>query len=746
MSTPPSYMQSLLNLYKGANAGGTQGAQGVLSGLSGLGKVGSTALGPGSDYQSQVQSAGNAAGGAGNALGIYNGVNQGGVTGYGGAAINAANLAGRTGALPTSVAKPVGNTANDLSSILGIYSGIKQGGVSGDASAAVNAAKLGSNLGAFGGASSAVGTAAGYAAAPLSLYNEINSWQSGATGSDALSGAETGAAIGSIVPGIGTVIGGLVGGAAGALSSVFGNGKVDPENQNFEGYTQAYNKAAASDPSQAGQLAASMQNPYLPLAGYFDLRANQVKGQNPIYQTYGRMGEQKFTNDLVSQVQSAQKANPNESAQDIYNQQVQPWLNSMGTWQDTNKAAMTDLIKNMTGQIANGTYQQDFKATGGDSPFAQTKADGGSVRHYAQGGGVQRYDNGGGVWDSGVGDGEVTVGGSGGGDEFDWSAYDPSSGFSTPDITTANPYSGGIDNVDELASVQNALGSNPGLLSQLSSMSAGQLAALGLGGLGGVLAGLNSQPNMTANYKPTPPQMFSNTGPVAPGQSQYGNFSSTPRTQTNPNINYATQAQTGGVPSFFTPSQPSAPSPLATGLPATPASPAAPQPAPVASGTPTPSTSGLVGASASGPGMTLQQPQQQIPAPIQNAQMINQLYGNNGMSLGVGPRNPNRTGRLAEGGQLHSDGISPIQAGMGLAAGVHVKGPGDGTSDEIPAVLSDGEYVIPAHVVSALGNGSNDAGAKALDALQENVRLHVGKQMAQGKHPRRIGNPEKYLK
>lgn len=145
--------------------------------------------------------------------------------------------------------------------------------------------------------------------------------------------------------------------------------------------------------------------------------------------------------------------------------------------------------------------------------------------------------------------------------------------------------------------------------------------------------------------------------------------------------------------------------------------------------------------------MTLQQPQQQIPAPIQNAQMINQMYGNNGMSLGVGPRvGASRTGRLAEGGQLHSDGVSPIQAGLSLAAGVHVKGPGDGTSDEIPAVLSDGEYVIPAHVVSALGNGSNDAGAKALDALQENVRMHVGKQMAQGKHPRRIGNPEKYLK
>ena len=50
-----------------------------------------------------------------------------------------------------------------------------------------------------------------------------------------------------------------------------------------------------------------------------------------------------------------------------------------------------------------------------------------------------------------------------------------------------------------------------------------------------------------------------------------------------------------------------------------------------------------------------------------------------------------------------------------------IQGAGDGTSDDIPAMLSDGEYVIPSAVVSALGNGSNKAGAKKLDGFKKSV-------------------------
>jgi hypothetical protein len=79
-----------------------------------------------------------------------------------------------------------------------------------------------------------------------------------------------------------------------------------------------------------------------------------------------------------------------------------------------------------------------------------------------------------------------------------------------------------------------------------------------------------------------------------------------------------------------------------------------------------------------------------------------------------------------------SGGIMGASLG-GYAAGGNprlLKGPGDGMSDNIPAVigrrqparLADGEFVVPADVVSHLGNGSTDAGAKKLHAMMDNVR------------------------
>jgi hypothetical protein len=68
-----------------------------------------------------------------------------------------------------------------------------------------------------------------------------------------------------------------------------------------------------------------------------------------------------------------------------------------------------------------------------------------------------------------------------------------------------------------------------------------------------------------------------------------------------------------------------------------------------------------------------------------------------------------------------------------------LKGPGDGVSDDIPAMignkqparLADGEFVIPARIVSEIGNGSTDAGAKRLyammDKIQEGRKKTIGK-------------------
>lgn len=69
-----------------------------------------------------------------------------------------------------------------------------------------------------------------------------------------------------------------------------------------------------------------------------------------------------------------------------------------------------------------------------------------------------------------------------------------------------------------------------------------------------------------------------------------------------------------------------------------------------------------------------------------------------------------------------------------------LKGPGDGVSDSIPAVignkqparLADGEFVVPARIVSELGNGSTEAGARQLYAMME--RIQKGRRKSVGKN------------
>jgi len=71
-----------------------------------------------------------------------------------------------------------------------------------------------------------------------------------------------------------------------------------------------------------------------------------------------------------------------------------------------------------------------------------------------------------------------------------------------------------------------------------------------------------------------------------------------------------------------------------------------------------------------------------------------------------------------------------------------LKGPGDGVSDSIPATigakqqparLADGEFVVPARIVSELGNGSTDAGAKKLYAMMDRVQKARGKTTGKNK-------------
>ena len=110
---------------------------------------------------------------------------------------------------------------------------------------------------------------------------------------------------------------------------------------------------------------------------------------------------------------------------------------------------------------------------------------------------------------------------------------------------------------------------------------------------------------------------------------------------------------------------------------------------------------------------------------------------------GVNPNTPYRPGQggvtyfspttytptpKAAGGGLMSLGQSNL--GGYSDGGRLLKGPGDGVSDSIPAIigkkqparLANGEFVIPARIVSELGNGSTDAGAKRLYEMMARVQ------------------------
>jgi hypothetical protein len=112
---------------------------------------------------------------------------------------------------------------------------------------------------------------------------------------------------------------------------------------------------------------------------------------------------------------------------------------------------------------------------------------------------------------------------------------------------------------------------------------------------------------------------------------------------------------------------------------------------------------------------------------------------------------PRRYKPMAGGGL--ADSMPAMRMGGHLGSysdgGRLLKGPGDGMSDDIPAKigkkqparLADGEFVVPADVVSGIGNGSTDAGAKKLYAMMSKVRQARTGTKKQGKEI----NPNKYM-
>jgi len=102
------------------------------------------------------------------------------------------------------------------------------------------------------------------------------------------------------------------------------------------------------------------------------------------------------------------------------------------------------------------------------------------------------------------------------------------------------------------------------------------------------------------------------------------------------------------------------------------------------------------------------------------------------------------TPRFADGGMSHLGDYSD--------GGRLLRGPGDGVSDSIPAVigkkqparLADGEFVVPARIVSELGNGSTEAGARKLYAMMDRIQKARSSTVGKGKVAKN-SRAEKYL-
>ena len=133
-----------------------------------------------------------------------------------------------------------------------------------------------------------------------------------------------------------------------------------------------------------------------------------------------------------------------------------------------------------------------------------------------------------------------------------------------------------------------------------------------------------------------------------------------------------------------------------------------------------------------------------IPEALEAIQLLNQ---NKKQPQSQGIANPAMS-------RVQNPGMSQVpQAGIGMASGGIsslgsysdggrlLKGPGDGISDDIPAQigehqparLADGEFVVPARIVSELGQGSTDAGARVLYKMMDRVQHARKKSIGKGK-------------
>jgi hypothetical protein len=103
-------------------------------------------------------------------------------------------------------------------------------------------------------------------------------------------------------------------------------------------------------------------------------------------------------------------------------------------------------------------------------------------------------------------------------------------------------------------------------------------------------------------------------------------------------------------------------------------------------------------------------------------------------------------------GAAGGGGVQQYNLGGYSDGGRLLRGPGDGVSDSIPATigdrqparLADGEFVVPARIVSEIGNGSTEAGARKLYAMMDRVQRARAKTTGKGKVAKNT-RADKYL-
>jgi hypothetical protein len=128
-----------------------------------------------------------------------------------------------------------------------------------------------------------------------------------------------------------------------------------------------------------------------------------------------------------------------------------------------------------------------------------------------------------------------------------------------------------------------------------------------------------------------------------------------------------------------------------------------------------------------------------------NTETITAVLQDNGTYLGSNNKRYDASGKelAAMGGMMgYAVGGGLGSLGSYSDGGRLLKGPGDGVSDSIPATigqkqqparLADGEFVVPARIVSELGNGSTEAGARKLYAMMDRVQKARGKTTGKNK-------------